>query len=242
MVTKASSDNIFGPDGLGLAGTPWATLISWLARNGITDQTHSDKNTTDIESCVRGWGQGAYSSRVFNVDDGVDQDRLIKLIHHLEAIAEDAGTPNNRITEHVLGIFVQSQHSKPYSTWNGERTATSFKDRTGARFRAHIQWQGFIILCGQLDHAGVKHVTPQLLRDFFNHEQPFFQSIVDRRHELRDGSILPGEMTGLMEDAPSHIDPVATDKAYMKNKSGLLIILKIARYMLTTRPSARGSL
>ena len=93
VVTKRSSDAIFGPDGLGLGGTPWSTVISWLARNGIQEQTHSEKDTTDIQNCVRGWGQGAFSSRVFIVDAGTDDDRLAHLVDHFERIALDDRLP-----------------------------------------------------------------------------------------------------------------------------------------------------
>src|SRR5580704_17505144 len=65
VVVKAKSDAMFGPDGLGFAGTPWMKLVSWLARSGISEQTGSNPHETVVKSCVRGWGQGAFSSHVF---------------------------------------------------------------------------------------------------------------------------------------------------------------------------------
>lgn len=242
IVTKASSDSIFGSDGLGFGRTIWTTLVSWLARIGIQEQTGSKPDTTSIENCVVGWGQGPYSSRVFSAEKGVDEDQLDRLISHLLQIAIELGIREGRITDRVLGVFVSTQSPKPYSTWNGIREAKGFKARAEARFRGHIQWQGFVALCGHVDDRGVKHVTPELIRDFFKSEEPFFQQIVDRRQGLRDGIIPLGDKSGILKDAPPHIDLVATDKAYKKNKSGLWMILKIARYMLFSRRSRVGPL
>lgn len=242
IVTKTSSDAIFGSEGLGLGRTFWTTIVSWLARIGIQEQTDSKPDTTSIDGCVKGWGQGPYSSRVFSVEKGIDEQQLDRLIDHLQGITEELGVRDGRITDRVLAVFVATQSSKPYSTWTGMREAKSFKSRAEARFRGHIQWQGFITLCGQIDDRGVKHVTPELLRTFFNSEEPFFQRIVDRRQRLKDGALPLGDKSGILAHAPPHIDLVATDRAYKKNKSGLWMILKIARYMLFRRRSRLGPL
>ncbi len=242
VVTKATSDATFGPDGLGLGRTFWSTIISWLARTGIQEQTGSNKNETDVINCMKGWGQGPFSSRVFSVDDGVDQSQLDRLIAHLEAIAAELGSPDGRITDKVLATFVETQEAKPYSTVNGVQEPKGIRVYLGARFRGHIQWQGLIALCGQIDRQGVKHVTPDLLRTFFAGEQPFFQLIEDRRHGLADGSISVGSATGLLADAPPHLDLVKTDREYLKNKSGLWLIIKIVWYMLRHRQAKVGSL
>lgn len=242
IVTKRSSDDIFGADGLGLGRTPWTTVLSWLARNGIQEQTGSKKNQTDIEGCVKGWGQGPYSTRVFNAETGIDADQMDRLLAHLEGIAAEKGAKNGRITESVLGVLVESQNPKPYSTWTGMREAKSFWERTTARFRGHIQWQGLITLTGQVDRDGVTHVSPELLRDFFTAEEPFFASIRDRRKDLREGRIQPGDPSGLLADTPDYVDKVATDRRYNTNKSGLWIILRILGYMATRRKSSLGSL
>jgi hypothetical protein len=242
IVTETSSDTIFGPEGLGLAGGPWARLLSFLARTGIQEQTGSKPGETDIEACVRGWGQGAFSSRVFDKDLGVDQAQLERFIAHLQAIAGELGVPNQRITGKVLAVFITTQAPEPYLTKDGLRTVSRAIDRLEARFRGHIQWQGFVTLCGQIGRDGIKHVTPELLRAFFNSEVPFFEQVIDRRHRLRDGSLTPGDKSRLLLDAPVHVDLVATDREYKRNKSGLWIILKIVGYMLTSRRSALGPL
>lgn len=242
VVTKATSDATFGPDGLGLGRTFWSTIISWLARTGIQEQTGSNKNETDVVNCMKGWGQGPFSSRVFSVDDGVDSAQLELLIAHLEAIADELNVPDGRITEKVLATFVETQKAKPYSTFTGVREPKGLRVLLGARFRGHIQWQGFIVLCGQIDRRGVKHVTPELLRMFFAGEQPFFQLVEDRRHGLQDGSIVEGNATGLFSDAPAHLDLVETDREYRKNKSGLWLVIKIVGYMLRHRQAKVGSL
>ena len=242
IVTKATSDAVFGPDGLGLGRTFWSTLISWLARTGIQKQTGSNKNETDVVNCMNGWGQGPFSSRVFSVDDGIDAPQLERLITHLETIAGELGTADGRITEKVLATFVETQKAKPYSTAAGIQEPKGLRVFLGARFRGHIQWQGFIVLCGQVDRQGVKHITPDLLREFFGGEEPFFQLIEDRRHGLADGSISIGSATGLLANAPAHIDLVKTDREYLKNKSGLWLVIKIVGYMLRHRQASVGSL
>ena len=119
IVTKASSDAIFGPRGLGFGHTFWTTIVSWLARNGIQEQTNSNPNETSVANCVKGWGQGPYSSRVFDAETGIDQAQLDRLIAHLQGIADEFGVPNGRINNDVMAAFVQTQDPHPYSTWNG---------------------------------------------------------------------------------------------------------------------------
>jgi len=242
VVTKMSSDAIFGPEGLGLAGTPWMTLLSFLARTGIQEQTSSKPGETDIPACVKGWGQGSCSSRVFNVNLAVDEDQLDRLIAHLEGIAKEMGVPNQRMTGKVLGSFVATQDLEPYSTFKGIRSVKTLRQRFTARFRGHVQWQGFDTLCGQLDQDGVKHATPELIRDFFNSEVPFFTRIIDRRRGLREGALQLGDKSGVLADVPAHIDLVATDREYKRNKSGLIVVLKIARYMIFPKRSRMGPL
>lgn len=242
IVTKASSDAIFGPEGLGLAGGMWATLLSFLARTGIQEQTGSRPGETNIDACVKGWGQGAYSSRVFDAERGVDQAQLERFIAHLQGIANELGVPDGRITARVLAVFITTQDPEPYSTWNGMRSIKRAVDRLTARFRGHIQWQGFDTLCGQLDDKGVRHSTPELLRAFFNSEVPFFEQMVDRRRRLRQGTLAAGERTGVLADAPAHIDLKATDDGYRRNKSGMWLILRIGAYMLFAPRSRLGPL
>lgn len=242
VVIKTSSDAIFGPNGLGLASTPWMTLLSFLARTGIQEQTGSSSGETDIAACVKGWGQGSCSSRVFNVKLAVDEAQLDHLIAHLEAIAREMGVPNQRITGKVLGSFIATQDLEPYSTIEGIRSVTTLRQRFAARFRGHVQWQGFDTLCGQLDQDGVKHATPELIRDFFDSEIPFFTRITDRRRALKEGSLQPGDKSGVLADVPAHIDLVATDREYKRNKSGLMVVLKIARYMIFPKRSTLGPL
>lgn len=242
IVTKASSDAIFGPEGLGLAAGMWATLLSFLARTGIQEQTGSKPGETDIEACVKGWGQGAYSSRVFDAELGVDEPQLERFIAHLQAIARELGVADQRITDKVLATFISTQDPEPYSTWSGPRTVSRAIDKLTARFRGHIQWQGFDTLCGQIGRNGVKHVTPELLRAFFNSEEPYFQQLVDRRRRLREGTLAAGDKSGLLANVPAHIDLEATDREYNRNKSGLWLILKIGAYMVFARRSRLGPL
>jgi hypothetical protein len=242
IVNKTSSDAIFGPEGLGLTSSIWTTILSYLARTGIQEQTGSKPGETDIEACVKGWGQGAYSSRVFNPELGVDEEQQERFIAHLQGIAKELGTPGQRVTDKVLGVFISTQDAEPYSTWDGIRTIKNWGGKFSARFRGHIQWQGFDTLCGQIDQNGVKHVPPELIREFFNSEEPFFERMVERRRALRDGSLPIGDKSGLLKEAPAHIDPEATDREYNRNKSGLWLILKIVGYMLLPRKSRLGPL
>ena len=242
IVTKTSSDFIFGPLGLGLSGGIWARLLSLLARTGIQEQTGSKPGETDIEACVKGWGQGAYSSRVFDADKGVDEAQLDRFLAHLHGMAVEFGTPNQRITAKILAAFIATEQPEPFSTWNGLRSVKGMRDRLGAIFRGHVQWQGFETLIGQIDKQGVKHVSPELIRAFFNSEEPFFQQIMERREQLRNGSLAIGSNTGLLADAPAHIALESTDEEYRRNKSGLWLILKIIYYMAIPPRSRLGPL
>ena len=113
IVNKTSSDSIFGPNGLGLSSGIWANLLSKLARIGIQKQTGSNPGETDIQACVKGWGQGAYSSRVFDPHKGIDEEQLTRFINHLQAIAQELDVPNQRITDRVLGVFITTQDAEP---------------------------------------------------------------------------------------------------------------------------------
>ena len=237
VVTRASSDAIFGPRGLGFGGTVWTTLVSWLARNGISKQTGSNHDETNIQSCVLGWGQGAFSSHVFHKDKGVDRPQLAKLVGHLQSIAEELGDKERRITGSVLAAFVGSQEACSYLTANGVLRLEGITARIGARFRSHIQWQALYILCGQIAVDGRKQVTPELLTAFFTSEQPFFAGVVERRRLLRNGTLQPGARKGPLFDTPPNIDLERTDREYMKSKSGFWMITKIAFYMLTRKSS-----
>jgi hypothetical protein len=242
IVNKTSSDEIFGPNGLGLAGGIWANLLSYLARTGIQQQTGSKPGETDIQSCVKGWGQGAYSSRVFDPHKGIDEQHLNRFIQHLQNIAVELNVPNQRITDKVLGVFITTQIAEPYSTIDGEQKATSMFEKLTARFRGHIQWQGFDTLCGQIDQHGIKHVSPQLISDFFNCDTPFFCLVVKRRKALQQGSIVAGTRSGLLASAPSYVDLPATDNEYKRNKSGFWLLVKIIGYMLFQQKSKHGPL
>lgn len=161
---------------------------------------------------------------------------------HLEGIAKELGVPNQCITDKVLAVFISTQDTEPYSAWDGIRTVKSARDRFTARFRGHVQWQGFDTLCGQIDKDGIRHSTPELIREFFNSEVPFFERIVERRRNLREGTLPEGEKSGILAEVPAHIDLVATDREYKKNKSGLWLILKIVSYILFPRKSQLGPL
>ena len=153
-----------------------------------------------------------------------------------------SGSASRRRRSVSWTIPSSTQAPEPYLTKDGLRTVSRAIDRFTARFRGHIQWQGFVTLCGQIGRDGIKHVTPELLRTFFNSEAPFFDRVVERRRQLREGSLVPGDRSGLLLDAPGHIDLVATDRDYQRNKSGLWLILKIGAYMLMSRRSTLGPL
>jgi hypothetical protein len=217
IVTKPTSDMFFGPFGLGFKDGFCAKLISWLARNGIQEQTGSRPDETDIEGCVKGWGQGPFSSRVFDSQNGIDEDQLERLIQHLHGIASKLNVKNGRFTDRVLAAFVGSQDAEVYSTWTGPRKVRSPRERLGARFRGHIQWQALCALCGQVDHDGVKHVTPELLHTFFKSERPFFQLVVDRRRRLRAGELQIGDRSGLL----NRCRRTSTEKKRTESISGI---------------------
>jgi len=241
VVTKVSSDTIFGPAGLGFGGTPWTRLISWLARNGISRQTGSAPNETNIENCVKGWGQGAFSSRVFDKDSGVDRVRLESLIVHLEELAEALGDRERTITGRVLGLYVSSQVPREFLTVDGPRRLSGFAERVGSRFRSHIQWQALYTLCGQVSEDGTKRVTPELLTAFFGSETPLFSQLVERRRLLQSGAIKAGERRGPLSDVPHGVSLELTDKEYARQKSGLWMLLRIGYYMLTPWTSSNRS-
>ncbi len=231
IVTKETSDYIFGSDGLGFADGVWSKIISWLARNGIQEQTGSKPDETDIEGCVKGWGQGPYSSRVFNVETGVDTRQMERLIAHLNGLAVHLKITNGRITDRVLAAFVESQAPELYSTWTGLRSPDSLRSRLGARFRAHIQWQAFVELCGVVDEQGVKHVTPCLIREFFQSEEPFFERLKRRRAQLRNGTIKAGEQLDLPAKIEPWVDRKASDIELSRDKDGGHLVWKIAKFM-----------
>jgi hypothetical protein len=66
--------------------------------------------------------------------------------------------------------------------------------------------------------------------------------MVERRQNLKDGNLKAGDKSGIMAEAASHIDLIATDNEYKKNKSGLWLVLKISRYMLFPHVSKQGPL
>ena len=239
IIVQETSDRVFGPEGLGFAGTPWRTLISWLARNGISGQTASRPNETIVKNCVAGWGQGAFSSRVFLVDGsgGWDDAQLERLIKHLGEIALTLEGDATRLNSATAAAFIGSQKPKPYQTFDGIKEAQGFVAKAGARFRGHIQWQSFVALCGYVNTKGERVLTPSLLRRFFAGESSFFTQMLAHRQKLCRGEIQPGAADGFLDGAEAHIDRVATDRAYIKTKSGLWLILKIAFYMITRKGS-----
>jgi len=242
IVTKKSSDEIFGPDGLGFGATIWTSLISWLARNGISKQTGSNPNETNIKNCVLGWGQGAFSSHVFDKDKGIDQAQLGRLVSHLQGIASEFGDKKRAITSPVLAAYVGSQKACPFLTVDGIVQVRGIGERLGSRFRSHIQWQALWTLCGQVTVDGRKQVTPELLTHFFTSEKPLFADIVERRRLLHSGTLKPGERKGPLGDTPAEVDLERTDREYMKRKSGLWMVTKIAFYMITRKASKGPSL
>lgn len=240
VIVMRTSDALFGPDGLGFSRTPWMLLVSWLARSGISEQTSSRPNETNVEGCVLGWGQGAFSSHVFQAHGGVDEaqlDRLIARLRHLARAVE--GTPE-RITGATVAAYVGSRPPQPFRTFDGIREAKGMRERLSARFRGHIQWQSLVTLCGVVTRDGQKVVTEPLLRSFLAGEPWFFSSLVDRRRRLLAGQASPGERVGLLAQVGDEVDPVATDRALMKNKSSLWLVVKIACYMATRKGAGLG--
>lgn len=216
IIVQETSDKMFGPEGLGFAGTPWTTLISWLARNGISRQTASQPNETVVKNCVAGWGQGAFSSRVFLADGsgGWDDAQLERLINHLGEIARTLEGDATRINSAAAAAFIGSQDPKPYQTFNGIQEARGFVAKAEARFRGHIQWQSLVAFAG---------------------ETSFFTQMLEHRQKLCRGEIQPGAPDVFLDSAETHIDRAATDRAYIKTKSGLWLILKITFYMITRK-------
>ena len=237
IIVQETSDKMFGPEGLGFAGTPWTTLISWLARNGISRQTASQPNETVVKNCVAGWGQGAFSSRVFLADGtgGWDDAQLEQLIQHLGEIARTLDGDATRINSATAAAFIGSQNPKPYQTFNGTQEARGFVAKAEARFRGHIQWQSLVALCGYVNTKGERVLTPSLLKKFFAGETSFFTQMLEHRQKLCRGEIQPGAADGFLDGAETYIDRAATDRTYIKAKSGLWLILKIAFYMITRK-------
>lgn len=238
VIVEATSDALFGPDGLGFAATPWMRLISWLARSGISEQTGSSPNQTIVENCVLGWGQGAFSSQVFEADGGVDQARLAHLIAYLRGLAAELEGNSDRISARVVAAFVNAQPAQPFRTHTGLRRLRSLRERFWARFRGHIQWQSLVALCGHVDRSGTKVLTPQLLKAFFGSERSFFLAVVERRCALAAGVLPLGAAVGLLADVDGTIDREKTDREYLVHKSGLWLLSKIL-YRMITRTGAR---
>ena len=232
VIVKRTSDAMFGPEGLGFAPTPWMKLLSWLARSGISEQTGSNPDETVVKNCVLGWGQGAFSSHVFQEDGSIDQARLDRLIHHLRYLAEHVEGDPTRITFATAGAFVGAQLPQPYRTMKGVVQVRGLRQRWSSRFRGHIQWQSLVALSGHVTDDGTKVLTPSLLKTFFAGEGSFFLKLVERRRKLLSGELRPGEPVGLLAHVEAGIDREKTDRAYMKNKSALWVVLKIFYYML----------
>jgi hypothetical protein len=228
---------MFGPDGLGFGRTPWMTLVSWLARSGISEQTGSQPNETIVGNCVLGWGQGAFSSHVFQAGGTIDQSRVDHLIEHLHDIAEQIEGDPDRFTHAVAGAFIGAQRPQPYLTVTGVREVRGIRERLGSRFRGHIQWQSLVTLCGQVTTDGTKVITPGLLRLFFAGEGSFFLQLIERRRALASGTLAPGAPVGLLAQVDAGIDRHKTDEAYMRTKSALWVVVRILFYMLTRKGS-----
>src|SRR5216683_3167454 len=71
VVIKSTSDAMFGPRGLGFWKTCSMRFVSSLASSAISEQTGSKPHETVVKNCVLGWGQGAFSSHVFQTDGTV---------------------------------------------------------------------------------------------------------------------------------------------------------------------------
>jgi hypothetical protein len=233
VVVKATSDAMFGPDGLGFAGTPWMKLVSWLARSGISEQTGSNPHETVVKNCVQGWGQGAFSSHVFQADGTVDHARLEHLIAHLQYLAENVEGDRTRMGSATAAAFVNAQRAQPFRTYSGQREVHTFREAWSSRFRGHIQWQSLVALCGQVDQNGNKVLTAPLLRAFFGGEESFFLALIDRRRKLLSGQLTPGDPIGILALVELGIDREKTDRSYMRKKSSAWLLLKISYYMIT---------
>jgi hypothetical protein len=232
VVVKKTSDDTFGPNGIGFASSPFMKLVSWLARSGISEQTGSRPNETIVTNCGRGWGQGAYSSHVFQPSANADKAALERLISNFQRLALTLEGQPDRITARVAAAWVNNQPAQPYSTHAGSREARTFRERVASRFRAHIQWQSLITLCGHIDQDGRRVLTRSLLTRFFAGEGRFFAEFVERRRKLRTGELPAGEGVGLLENVDEGIDRAATDEYWRRNKSSLKLILAIAWHMV----------
>jgi hypothetical protein len=232
VVIKKTSDDLFGPDGIGFASSPFMKLVSWLARNGISDQTGSRPNETIVKNCGLGWGQGAYSSHVFQPNANADAANLERLISNFQRLALTLEGHPDRITPRVAAAWVNNQPVQPYSTHKGLREARTWRERQASRFRAHIQWQSLVTLCGHVDGDGRRVLTRSLLTRFFKGEGRFFAEFVERRRQLRAGELPAGAAVGLLENVEDGIDRVKTDGYWRRNKSSLRLILGIAWHMV----------
>lgn len=235
VIVRRTSDAMFGPEGLGFGRTPWMTLVSWLARQGISEQTGSRPNETIVSNCVLGWGQGAYSSHVFQAGGAIDQVRVEQVIRHLQEIAGKIEGDSRHITSAVAAAYIGAQRPQPYLTVTGVREVTGLRERLSSRFRGHIQWQSLVALCGHVTTDGTKVLTPGLLRMFFASEGSFFVQLVDRRRSLASGALTPGAAVGLLAQVDAGVDRAQTDRAYMHTKSALWVILRILYYMATRK-------
>lgn len=233
VVVKATSDAMFGPEGLGFSGTPWMKLVSFLARSGISEQTGSKPHETVVKNCVQGWGQGAFSSHVFQVDGTVDRARLESLVAHLQYLAENVEGDRTRIGSATAAAFVNAQRAQPFRTYSGQREVQTFREALSSRFRGHIQWQSLVALCGHVDQNGNKVLTGSLLKAFFGGEESFFVALIERRRQLRSGQLTPGDSSGILALVEPGIDREKTDRSYMQHKSSAWLLLKILYYMVT---------
>jgi hypothetical protein len=231
VVVKKTSDDMFGPNGIGFASSPWMKLVSWLARNGISDQTGSRPNETIVKNCGLGWGQGAYSSHVFQPSENADAAALERLISSFQRLALALEGHPDRITARVAAAWVNNKPPEPYSTHEGLREARTWTERAASRFRAHIQWQSLVTLCGHVDQGGRRVLTRPLLTRFFAGEGRFFAEFVERRRKLLSGELQAGAAVGLLENVDGGIDRVATDEYWRQNKSSLRLILGILWHM-----------
>ena len=242
VIVKATSDAMFGPEGLGFASSPWMRFVSELARSGISEQTGSRPGETNVEGCVLGWGQGAFSSHVFRADGSIDVHRRERLIEHLRSLAAVVEGDPALITSATVAAFIGAQPAQPYLTHTGPRELKGWRQALSARFRGHIQWQSLVALCGQVNRRGKRVLTPALLRAFFSDEQSFFRHLVTRRRKLVAGELTLGAALEQLSPPDEDIDPVRTDRAYMARKSSLWLILKILWYMATRKGAGLPSL
>ena len=215
-------------------------LIAYLARTGISEQTGSKPGKTIVQGCVAGWGQGPLSSQVFQPDGKVDLEQLELLTRRLQAISRELGH-GGAITAGVLGVHVSSQVLQPYSTAQGTRTVSGCQETLAAYFRAHIQWQSLVELCGYVGTSGVKQITPRLLHLFYTSQEAFFANVVHRRQQLRAGTWKPGAEVPLVP-WDSDISPVASDRELRRTKSVPRVLARIAWHMARRQQTTLGPL